>query len=122
MARFGRFKVSKRNKINIGRVITKISITVIALWVGGEILTKVANAMNGTDNVFLKGLTLIGFQTFGDRTLSNSTEASEALGCDTGVTNSNCLDGTLNTTGILSVVGIVAMASLVMEFVNVRMT
>ena len=120
MARVGRFRINKRNKINIGRVITKITITVISLWIGGEILTKVADAMNNSDSVFLKGFTLIGFQQYSDQSGYNGTEISTYTYC-TKAELTDCLDGTISTTGILSVVGIVAMASLVMEFVNVRM-
>ena len=113
MARMGRFRISGRSKINIGRVITKIVVTVIALWVGGEIIDKVAVAINNTQSPFAKGLTLIGFSEKSDET---------GLADCNGIMPSTCLDGTVSTTGILSVVGIIAMASVVLDFVKVRMT
>ena len=108
MARIGRFRFSARKKINISGVITKIAVTIIALWVGGEIITKVAEAIGNATTPFHKGFTLIGF--------------NEQTSQCTDTTSSLCLNGTVSTTGILSVVGLVAMASIIMDFVNVRMT
>lgn len=112
MARMGRFRISGRSKINIGRVITKIVVTVIALWVGGEIIDKVAVAINNTQTPFAKGLTLIGF--------GEKSDTAGLTDCN-GYMPTTCLDGTVSTTGILSVVGIIAMASVVLDFVKVRM-
>jgi hypothetical protein len=97
MANFKRsFRFKK--KIDIGRVISKLAVLVLTLWVGNEILNAVAVAMNGTSNIFSQGLTLIGF---------NSTNG--------------VMDGTVSSGGLISIVGIVAVASLVLEFVEFKL-
>lgn len=87
-----------RSKVNVGRVITKIVAVVLGLWVGSEILSSVAVSMNTTTSVFATGLAFLGF------------------GHSSGV-----MDGTVSSTGILSVVGLIAGASIILEFVKVSM-
>lgn len=95
--------------VNVQRVIYKIVATVIALWVGGEIietidgninLTRCVNESNcsaGTvpNNIFNSGFSFLGI-------------------------DGSHVDG-VSTTGILSVIGIIAAASIVLEFVDVSM-
>lgn len=91
-------KFSFKKNINIGRVIGKIVTTILTLWVGSMVIESVAVAMNQTESIFTTGLEFIGFGT-----------------------TSGTLNGTVSTTGILSIIGIVAVASIVMEFVTVRL-
>ena len=100
----GRFKVRARKHINIPRVVAKITGTVLALYVGGTIITEIGNVMNGTSSAFYKGLTLIGWSV------------KDAACTGTGTTICSTSDS-----GILAVVGIVGIAAVVMEFVEFRM-
>lgn len=92
------FRVSARKNVRIGRVIGMITSTALALWVGSSILSSVAVSMNQTTNIFAKGFTLIGF----------------------GASATGVLDGTVSTTGILSVVGLIGFASIVLQFIQVK--
>lgn len=94
MARRVRF----RKNINIGRVVAKLVGTIIALYVGGTIVTEIGSVMNGTTSAFYKGLSLIGW------TVSSAGLITSTSG-----------------TGILSVIGIIGIASIVMEFVEFKM-
>lgn len=98
----------KKRNINIGRVVSKIAVTVIALYAGGIVITQLGVVMNGTCSPFYQGLTLIGWAV-GSATCST-----------TGATNANTITATTNT-GILAVVGVLGIASVVMEFVKFRM-
>lgn len=89
-------KVSVRKNLNIGRVVAKIVGTVLALYVGGTIMIEIGNVMNSTTSPFYRGLTLIGW------TVSSTGQITSTSG-----------------SGILAVVGIVGIASIVMEFVQV---
>jgi len=89
-------RVNMRRGVNIGRVVTKIVSTVLALFVGGTIMIEIGNVMNGTTSPFYKGLTLSGWTV--DQT------------------------GTITSTagsGILAVIGIIGIAAIVMEFVSI---
>lgn len=88
-------KVRMRKHINVQRVIYKVVATVIALWVGGEIIETVDDNINLTGNVFSAGFTFLGLDGSGTAGVS--------------------------TTGILSVIGIVAAAAIILEFVEVSM-
>lgn len=97
------FRARMRKDVNIKRVVTKIAITVLTLYVGGTILTQIGNVMNGTSSPFYEGLTLIGWSVG-----TNGGCATDGLICST------------SGTGILTVVGLVAIASIVMEFVDFK--
>lgn len=100
-------KVRLKRNINVQRVVYKVAATVIALWVGGEIIESVDDNINlstfnctgdGTTcwhNVFASGFTFLGL---------NGSETAGA-----------------SATGILSVIGIVAAAAIILEFVEVSM-
>ncbi len=90
------FKVRARKGINIGRVVAKLVSTVLALYVGGTIMIEIGNVMNGTTSPFYRGLTLIGW-TVSDAGLITATSGS----------------------GILAVIGIIGIATIVMEFVQI---
>lgn len=92
------FRISRKRNINIGKVVTKVVATVIALYVGGTIMTELGNVMNGTTSPFYSGLTLIGWTVNTSGTITATTGS-----------------------GILAVIGIVAIASIVTEFVEFSM-
>lgn len=79
---------------NINNVVKRVVSTILALYVGGSILTEFGTAMNGTTSGFYTGLTLIGW------TVSSGTITATTTG------------------GVLTVVGIVAIAQIVTEFIS----
>lgn len=93
-----KFSFRYRRGVNIPRTVGKIAGTILALYVGGTIITEIGNVMNGTTSPFYKGLTLIGW------TVSDTGQITSTSG-----------------SGILAVIGIVGIASIVMEFVEIRM-
>lgn len=90
-----RFSVKKG--INIKRVVGKLATTLITLYAGGYVITELGNVMNGTSSPFNPGLALIGWTVSG--TTITSTTGS----------------------GILTVIGIIGVASIVLEFVQFRL-
>lgn len=114
MARFGRFSASFNKKPNIGRVVTKVVSTVIGLYVGGFVLMEVGKVINGTCSPFYKGLSLIGW------TVANPGAGAGHVSDAACVSNVNTVTA-YSGTGILSVVGIIALASIVLEFINFKM-
>lgn len=93
-----RWKLRYRRNVNIPRVVAKIAGVLIALYVGGTIVTQLGSVMNGTTSPFYQGLTLIGW------TVNSSGGITSTSG-----------------SGILAVIGIVGIAAIVMEFVEFRM-
>ena len=87
-----------RRGFSIKKVVKQLSTALITLYVGGTILIELGNVMNGTASPFYRGLTLIGWTV--DQTTSTITS-------------------TTGTGGILVVVGIVAIASVILQFVDV---
>lgn len=100
-------KMAFRRKVNIPRVVSKVGFTVIALYVGGQLLTQLGSVMNATASPFYRGLSLIGW-----------TVSTSAVDCG-GSSLNNCITATSGT-GILGVVGIVGIASIVLEFVHLK--
>lgn len=116
----------KRTGVNIGRVVAKITITLLSLWVGGVVMTAMGEVMLHTASPFYRGLSLIGW-TVGDFPLWNSTHyalqcgntsVGNALATPPGATT--CITDTTGA-GILAVVGIIGLASIVLEFVEFKM-
>jgi len=113
----GRFSFKRKSNVNIGRVVSKIAITLISLWAGGTILTVLGDTMYCTYSPFYTGLSLIGWSVssvdFGNH-VCNLTSV--------GITGTKA--GTITATsgvGILGVIGLIAIASIIMEFVQIRM-
>ena len=88
---------------NVGKVISRLITGVLSLYVGGTILTEFGTAMNGTASPLYTGLTLIGW-----------TVATAA--CPT-VSTANCITATTGS-GVLSVIGILVIAQVIMEFIS----
>lgn len=94
-------------KPNIGRVVAKLVGTVIALWVGGTIITSVGTVMNGTCSPFYQGLSLIGWTVSSSGGTGDCASSTSVITATTG-------------TGVLSVIGIIGIASVILEFVTIR--
>lgn len=90
-------KVRYNRKVNIGRVVAKLVGTIIALYVGNEIINQVGSVMNSTTGPFNNGFKLIGWTV----TNNQITATSGA--------------------GVLAVIGLVGIASIVMEFVEFKL-
>ena len=88
------FRVSFKKKINIPRVVAKLSGVIIALYVGNEIINQIGSIVNGTTGPFNNGFKLIGWTV-----TSNQVTATSGA-------------------GVLAVIGIVGIASIIMEFVQ----
>lgn len=117
------YKFRLKKKVNVGRVVTKIVATVIALYVGGTIMTEVGTVMQCTYSPFYKGLSLIGWTITDAVAVVNSTvptTCNTGNGLTAGVTYNSVITSTTGS-GILAVIGIVAIASIVTEFVEFNM-
>ena len=103
-----RFSIRKRQGINIPRVVSKVAGTIIALYAGGYVITTLGDVMNGSCSPFYKGLKLIGWSV------------GTHLCTDTSASNANTIYSTSGS-GVLAVVGIIGVASIVLEFVEFRL-
>ena len=87
-------KIRFNKNFDVNRVVKRLVQTVLALYVGGTIMTTFGTVMNGTTSPFYTGLTLIGWTV-----------------------SSNVITATSGS-GVLAVVGIIAIAQIVTEFIN----
>lgn len=94
MARM-RFKYNRN--WSISRVVTKVLSTTLALYVGNLIMVEIGSLINGSSGPFVNGFKLIGY-TVTNGTITNTSGSS-----------------------VLAVVGVVGFASIITEFVNVKM-
>lgn len=118
----GRFSFKYRKDWSVSRVITKVVVGLLSLYVGGTIVTEVGKVMNQTSSPLYKGLTLIGW-TVGEKALSDG----KYLVCGASANSNNhtiqdvtCISDVTGS-GILAVIGIITIASIVLEFVEIRM-
>lgn len=128
MVKFGRFQATWNKKPNIGRVVTKVVATVLGLYVGGFVLMEIGKVLNATCSPFYKGLSLIGWTVGTNVTGSNTalyiTNGCQITGTSAAVSTTTFRSDILTSvdgSGILSVVGIIALASIVLEFINFKM-
>ena len=91
-----RFRLKKG--YNVNRVIKDLVRTILMLWVGGTIITEVGDVILGKQSPLFGGLELIGW------TVNSSGYVTSTSG-----------------TGILTVVGIIAIAQIVLKFVDLKM-
>jgi hypothetical protein len=119
-----KFSFRKKDNINIGRVVGKIATVLIALWVGGIIITTLGTVMTGTESPFYSGLALIGW-TVGQYPAAvagnySTTCVQQAVSTVTSPTGQNCITNTTGS-GVLSIVGLIGIASIVLEFVEIKL-
>ena len=120
-----RFSYRFRRNVNIPRVVAKIVGTVLALYVGGTIMTELGSIMINTSSVFHRGFTLIGWTVGSTPTNGSNYPPSCGAVANASITSaptsvSNCITATSGA-GLLSVIGIIGIASIVMEFVEFRL-
>lgn len=97
----------KKKNINIMRVVGRIAAIILGLYIGGYFIIILGQVMNGTCSPMYKGLQLIGW-TVGSATCST-----------TSATNANTITATSNS-GILGVMGLIALAGVILQFVEVQ--
>jgi hypothetical protein len=116
--------VKFNNRFNINNVVKRLVYTILALYVGGTILTTFAGVMTYTTSPFYSGLSLIGW-TVGTYpacvdpyyNYSTTCAACTANTTQATATGANCLTATSGT-GVLAVIGIIGIASIVTEFIS----
>lgn len=106
--------------VNIGRVVAKVLATVLALYVGGTVMSAFGSTVICTYSPFYDGLSLIGY-TITDSSVVNATTTV----CNTTAPLNGITAGTYNNlitsvsgTGVLAVIGILGIGAVVMEFVK----
>ena len=115
---------------NVNRVVKRLVRTVLALYVGGTIMTTFGSVMTCTYSSFYEGLSLIGW-TVSDLVNATSVGGVTTVGGYNGGQNCTIAElgiaasGTQNNvitsisgSGVLAVVGIIAIAQIVTEFVS----
>lgn len=121
MARFGRYKVGFKKDVSLGKLVAMLLAAVITLYVGGQIIENFGSALQGTTSPFYNGFTLIGWGV--GNGVVNGTEGSchsavHGLSAQTAALP-NCLL-TVNTGGVLSVVGIVVLAFVIKKVIYIK--
>jgi len=99
---------------DIGRVVKRLVGTILALYVGGVIMTTFGSVMNCTTSPFYKGLALIGW-TVTDVTIDHTN------GICTNFVNESVQSNVITATsgsGVLAVIGVIGIGSVVMEFIS----
>ena len=97
-------RIRRKHNINVTRVVAKVTGSVIALYVGGVLVTQLGNTMNCTDSPFYVGLRLIGWTVTSSVTpytdgICNSTQW---YGTTNVQTYSNVITA-VNGSGVLSI-------------------
>lgn len=131
-----RFRVRMRKNINIPRVVGKTTAVIVALYVGNEIINQIGTLVTNTSGPFNNGFKLIGW-TVGNQITNGTTEcwftcsgggtqslANAVCNATAGYVSvarpSNCVTSTSGA-GVLAVVGVVGIASIILEFVTFNM-
>lgn len=111
------FRIRRKRNINAMKVGIKVGTTVLGLYAGGYFLSTLGTVMNGTASPFYKGVTLIGWTT-GDNAFGTYDSCFTNSSNSGGI--SNCITATSGT-GILAIIGVIAIAFLIFEFIDFRM-
>lgn len=120
--------ITYKKNFSIGRVVAKLVATTLALYVGNTIINVLGSVMANTSGPFNMGFKLIGW-TVETNDQTNGT-AGCLVGCGQTVIDGcegaamtgtpNCITSYTGT-GVLAVIGLVGLASIVMEFVEIKM-
>ena len=104
-----------RKNVNVMRVGIKLATAIIALYVSGFLVNVMGSILNQTASPFYTGLKLIGWTVAS--TNNGTTLACGPMNADVGMTVNNCITQVTGT-GILSIIGLLAIACIVFEFVD----
>lgn len=88
---------------NVQRLVKRMLYTILALFVGGITLQAFISSMNGTCSPFYNGLSFIG------------VSVTTAQCTTTGASNANTINSPTLSTSVLSVVGVIAIAGILMS-------
>lgn len=118
-------KITFNRNFSIGRVVAKLVGVTIALYVGNTIMNVLGNVLNGTEGPFnlgfkLLGWTVGGYPACGSGNYSNTCANICTTGNSTSQLGTSCITAT-DGTGVLAVIGLIGLASIVMEFVEFKM-
>lgn len=106
------FKVSMKKNSNVKLVVRGLITTILILFVGGFLIMTLANVMKGSCSPFYTGLQLIGWK------VGNETQAAGVTLWD-GCAGSNQILYDTSGVGVLTIVGLLALAGVVMQFVDI---
>lgn len=120
-----RFRFKKG--VNIGRVVSKLAVTVIGLWIGGTVISQIGNVLNQTESPFYQSVSLIGWTvgTYPACAGANySTTCAVPAGCaalgQATAVGQNCITD-VSDAGVLAVIGVIGIASIALEFVEFKL-
>lgn len=109
-------RIRFNRSVNIGSVVKKLVYTILSLYVGGTIVTTFGTVMNCTQSPFYQGLTLIGW-TVTSTVTNMSATCGQVVGTTGSATGYNVITS-VSGSGVLSVIGIIGIANVVMDFVK----
>ena len=117
-------RVRFNKNFNVNRVVKQLVQTILALYVGGTILTTFGTVMTNTSSPFYTGLSLVGW-TVGNQITNGTADTyyvcsgggTQALASPVTTITGNCITATTGS-GVLAVIGIIAIAQIVTEFVS----
>ena len=117
-----KYKLRKLGGSDIFTVVNSLVRTILALYVGGTLITTFGTVMNCTHSPFYDGLSLIGW-TVSDNVFINTTLAAPntCSGAGTGLVNLATYNNLIvNPTGsgVLSVVGLIAIAKVLLQVIK----
>lgn len=116
-----RFSVRMRKNVNVPRVVAKTTAVIIALYVGNEVINQIGSIINCTSGPFNTGFKLIGW-TVSDNVFINDTAGGTCTSVGLNdLTTYNNLVTDVSGAGVLSVIGVVGVAAIVLEFVQFNM-
>lgn len=112
-------RLRRKRNVNTKTVIKLLLAVIIGLYVGGQILENFGTALLGTSSPFYTGFSLIGWTVGTGHVNASTTDCNAAT--HPGVANSvtDCLTAT-DSGGVLTVLGIVALAYVVTRVVDIR--
>lgn len=110
-------RVYRKRKVNVMRVAAKLVGSILGLYIAGYLVNTLGSVLNNTASQFYRGFTMIGWtlEDHYNATFDNcqaQTTTNEVLIRD-------CITD-YSSSGILAIVGLVAIASVVFEFVSVK--
>jgi len=115
-------KVRFNQSFNVNRVVKRLVRTILALYVGGTIISVFGTVMQCTSSPFYSGLSLIGWTVTSELTVDAVTNNAA---CNLTGTTPTLAAGTYynvvtatSGSGVLAVVGIIAIAQIVTEFIS----
>lgn len=116
-------KITFNRNFSIGRVVAKLVAVVLSLYVGNTMMNVLGSILNGTQGPFNLGFKLLGWTVGAQGTNGTAGYYCTCGGvCTSPVTTAatDCITSYTGT-GILAVIGLVGIASIVMEFVEFKM-